>query len=228
VPGRYVTVRISDTGVGMSPEAMRRAVEPFYSTKAVGKGSGLGLSTALGFAQQSGGDLTIRSAPGHGTTVTLYLPEARPGKTGDDEPRARACWPSTADERAIVLVVDDEQRTRRLASRTLSELGYRVLEADNAAAAVQVLEDTPAVDLLFTDIVMPGAMDGRDLGHWARRHRPEVKVLLTSGFPQPTPGENDAGGDALPFLKKPYSNEELREAVRPLLRSRISSPDIPR
>jgi PAS domain S-box-containing protein len=213
-PGNYAVVSVADTGVGMSPEAVRRAVEPFYSTKPIGKGSGLGLSSALGFAQQSGGDLDIRSTPGRGTRVSLFLPEAAPA--GSDSGRKRA--PIGASEgSATVLVVDDERRMRRLARRTLSDLGYQVLEAENANAAIRLLEQDVSVDLLFTDLVMPGELDGRALGHWARHQRPGLKVLLTSGFPEQAPAEAAVGSEVLPFLRKPYSREQLHEAVQTLL-----------
>jgi len=209
-PANYAVVSIADTGTGMSPEAVRRAVEPFYSTKPVGKGSGLGLSSALGFAQQSGGDLRIRSAPCQGTTVSLFLPEAAPA--ADDTHRKRVSQGS-----ATVLVVDDERRMRRLARRTLSDLGYQVLEAENANAATRLLEQDVSVDLLFTDVVMPGELDGRALGHWARHQCPGLKVLLTSGFPQQAPAEAATESEILPFLRKPYSREQLQEAVQTLL-----------
>lgn len=218
-PGNYVVVSIADTGVGMSPEALRRAVEPFYSTKPIGKGSGLGLSTALGFAQQSGGDLSIRSAPGEGTTVSLFLPEAVPaGADVHPPPRLRP----VSKGAATVLVVDDERRLRRLARRTLSELGYRVLEAEDAAAAARLLETDDSVDLLFTDVVMPGEIDGRTLGQWARLKRPGLRVLLTSGFTQQPADEDSSEGEPLPFLKKPYSREQLQEAVQTLLYAEAS------
>lgn len=215
-PGNYVVVSIADTGVGMSPEALRRAVEPFYSTKPIGKGSGLGLSTALGFAQQSGGDLQISSAPGQGTTVSLFLPEAaahaQPGIVLHPVPR----------ESMTVLVVDDERRMRRVARGMLSELGYQVIEAENAAAAARLLERDDSVDLLLTDVVMPGEIDGRTLGQWARLKRPGLKVLLTSGFPRQAASDDIPGGEPLPFLKKPYSREQLQEAVETLLYAEAS------
>lgn len=214
-PGAYAIVSVSDTGVGMSPEMVRRAVEPFYSTKPMGKGSGLGLSTALGFAQQSGGDLRISSEPGRGTTVSLYLPEAAPDAS-DDRHRGGAPRHTPGDS-ATVLVVDDERRMRRLARRTLSELGYQVIEAESAAAAARLLENDVSVDLLFTDVVMPGEIDGRTLGQWARQKRPGLQVLLTSGFPRIAQDDSDTGDDAGPLLRKPYSKEELREAIQALL-----------
>jgi nitrogen-specific signal transduction histidine kinase/CheY-like chemotaxis protein len=211
-PGDYAVLSVSDTGVGMSPEAVRRAVEPFYSTKPMGKGSGLGLSTAQRFAQQSGGDLRISSEPGRGTTVSLFLPEAVPEPC--DDPRLGAP-PNTPSGRGTVLVVDDERRMRWLARRTLSELGYQVLEAESATAAADLLAKDVSVDLLFTDVVMPGEIDGRNLAQWARQERPGLKVLLTSGVLEPY-GEVGLGGEVLPFIKKPYSKEQLQEAVEAL------------
>jgi len=218
-PGNYVVVSVSDTGAGMSPEVLRRAVEPFYSTKPVGKGSGFGLSTALGFAQQSGGDLRISSAPGQGTTVRLFLPEAAPAGAEVQPGRAQ---PPISKDSITVLVVDDERRMRRLARRILSELGYRVLEAENAADAARLLEQDDSVTLLFTDVVMPGEIDGRTLGQWARLERPGLKVLLTSGFPEQPLEEAVPASEVLPFLKKPYSKEQLQQAVETLLRAEVS------
>ncbi len=215
--GSYVVVSIADTGIGMTPEIVQRAVEPFYSTKPMGKGSGLGLSSALGFAQQSGGDLVITSAPGEGTSVSIYLPEATPAEQVEGEPRPDRDSEGQARERATVLVVEDEQRTRRTAVRTLSELGYEVIEADNADGAARLLEQDTHIDLLFTDLVMPGELDGLKLGLWAQSRRPGLKVLLTSGFARDWASEEGAGGDQPPFLQKPYTDEQLRDAVQRLL-----------
>ncbi len=218
-PGKYVVVSVADTGVGMSTEAVRRAVEPFYSTKPMGKGSGLGLSTALGFAQQSGGDLTISSTPGEGTAVSLFLPEAATSATDGRTDEMSREAPAA---RGTVLVVEDNVRVRRLARRCLSSLGYRVLEAENAAVAVQVLEREPEVDLLFTDLVMPGDMDGRALARWVLEHRPEVKVLLTTGF-QDEARAAQADEAALPLLTKPYTKDQLQQAIRDVLGERWPS-----
>jgi CheY-like chemotaxis protein len=218
-PGAYVAVSIMDTGVGMSPEAARKAVEPFYSTKPMGKGSGLGLSTALGFAQQSGGGLTITSTPGHGTTVTLFLPQAEPASIDE---RASHETRDVSHAPGTVLVVEDEARVRKLAGRSLTSLGYKVLEAENAAVAVQLLEGEPEVDLLFTDLVMPGDMDGRALARWVLEHRPEVKVLLTTGF-QDEVRASRADDQPLPLLAKPYTKDQLQQAIGDVLRERWPS-----
>jgi PAS domain S-box-containing protein len=223
-PGNYAVLSVSDTGVGMSAETVRRAVEPFYSTKPLDKGSGLGLSTALGFAQQSGGDLRINSMPGRGTSVSLFLPEAVP-EVGVDRRPGSALYASR--DSTTILVVDDERPMRRLARRTLSELGYRVIEAESAAAAVRLLHKDVSVDLLFTDVVMPGEMDGRALGCWAQQERPGIKVLLVSGFHQEADAEEIRGPVSLPLLRKPYSKEQLQAAVEALLHAEASKRAAP-
>jgi PAS domain S-box-containing protein len=220
--GPYVVVSIADTGIGMSPEIVQRAVEPFYSTKPMGKGSGLGLSSSLGFAQQSGGDLAISSAPGEGTTVRLYLPELSPQREERLGPEQRAEPAGSAAEAATILVVEDEARTRRLAIQTLTELGYRVVETDNADAAALMIRNNLDVDLLFTDVVMPGELDGLKLGRWARELRPGLKVLVTSGLPHDKADAVENGDDALRFIMKPYTREALREVVGSLLDVRVS------
>ncbi len=212
-PGRYALVRVSDTGTGMSPETLARACEPFYSTKPMGKGSGLGLSTALSFARQSGGDLRIESALGQGTSVSLYLPEAAPDPAESDPAGAGSAPGAAAHRTPTILVVDDDERIRRFASRALAELGHRVMEAESAAAAIGVLEANPEVELVLSDIVMPGEPDGLGLARWVQAHRPGLRVLLTSAFP-PEPGLAAAAGA---FLAKPFTEEQLRDAVDRLL-----------
>jgi len=222
-PGAYAVVSVADTGKGMSAEVARRAVEPFYTTKAPGKGSGLGLSMVSRFADQAGGGLSIESAPGKGTTVSLFFPEADAMEDERDQVAETRRPPLAASGKiTTILVVEDEQRTRRLARRALSELGFQVLEAENAAAAASLLEKDANVDLLFTDVVMPGVIDGRDLGYWARLCRPGLKVLLTSGFPQQEPEQQAPSGSTIPFLQKPYSKQQLQEAIQGLLYEQTS------
>jgi signal transduction histidine kinase len=215
--GAYVVICVTDTGAGMPPEIVRRAVEPFFTTKPAGKGSGLGLSMVFRFAQQIGGGLRIESAPGQGTRVSLYLPEAPPVPNDRDEPLASRIPAGSRQPTARVLLVEDEPRMRRLAARMLTELGYQVLEAEDAAEAVRILERDLGIDLLFTDIAMPGELNGRDLGYWARRHRPGLKVLLTSGQFQTAPAAEIPGGEILPFISKPYAKEPLQQAIQSLL-----------
>jgi CheY-like chemotaxis protein len=214
--GDYVTLTVSDSGAGMTREVAVRALEPFFTTKAPGRGSGLGLSTVYGFAQQSGGGLEIESVPGKGTSVVLLLPAVRAGagRAPGDSPRARE-----RSDSGTVLVVEDEPRVRKLARRALVELGYRVLDAKDAEGAQRILESQPGIDLLFSDVVMPGSMDGHALARWASERRPGIHVLLTTGFNEATAGHPTAPGQVYPLLKKPYSEEDLRAAIDAALRS---------
>jgi two-component system cell cycle sensor histidine kinase/response regulator CckA len=214
-PGNYVMLSVADTGIGMSPEDTARAVEPFFTTKGRGKGSGLGLSMVYGFAQQSGGSLWLCSELGKGTRVSVLLPEAEPVlKQGAPEHSPQDVPMGTE----TILVVEDQSQVRKFAERSLKGLGYRVLEAENAAAAMQILDTEPTVDVLFSDIIMPGAMNGRQLAQWAVQDRPGVRVLLTTGFSQEGDIEHtEEEDDDFPLLKKPYTRERLAEAIREIL-----------
>jgi PAS domain S-box-containing protein len=183
VPGIYVTLAVTDTGTGMAPEVRRRAFEPFYTTKGPGAGSGLGLSMVYGFVKQSGGHVQLYSELGHGTTVRLYLP-ARVDDAGIGEQRPAAAVARAASGETV-LVVEDDQRVRRVSVRRLKELGYAVIEAESGPAALAVLDREEPIDLLFTDIVMAGGMTGVELAHEARRRRRELKILFTSGYAEP-------------------------------------------
>ena len=215
LPGKYVTLAVTDTGTGMSPEVRQRAFEPFYTTKGPGEGSGLGLSMIYGFVKQSGGHVQLYSELGHGTTVRLFLPEYA-GDASAVAERAPASIARTASGETV-LVVEDDQRVRRVSVRRLRELGYTVIEADSGPAALLVLDREEPIDVLFTDVVMPGGMTGIDLAHEARRRRPELKILFTSGYAESTTVESarlttDAG-----WLGKPYSINELDAKLRDLL-----------
>jgi len=213
-PGSYVVVTVKDSGAGMSAETLDRAVEPFYTTKGPGKGSGLGLSMVYGFAQQSGGGLSIDSAPGQGTRVSLWLPEASSAVEHKEQESLLSSGPTKG---GLVLVVEDDPRVRSFATRTLSGLGYRVLEAATGDAAARLLAAQQGIDLLFTDIVMPGEIGGRALARWAVGRRPGLRVLLTTGFAdQLDQGDLDDGG-GMPVLAKPYSRQQLEAAIRKVL-----------
>ena len=179
--GDYVMLAVSDTGSGMASDVVERAIEPFFTTKEVGKGSGLGLSMIFGFAKQSNGHLKIYSEPGHGTTVKLYLPRAANERT-----EVQAASPTTAhtggDE--TILVVEDEDAVRKLVIANLRRLGYKTLEAADAVQAREILESDQPIDLLFTDVVLPGGKTGRQLAEEARDFRPSMRVLFTSGYTQ--------------------------------------------
>ncbi|WP_225421164.1 CHASE domain-containing protein [Sphingomonas parva] len=213
-PGELVLITVSDTGVGMSPEVTARAIEPFFTTKEVGRGTGLGLSQVYGFVKQSGGHLRIRSTPGRGTSIDIYLPrhegeaeavrsEHRPAD--DDLPPGR--------ENELVLVVEDEEQVRDMATEALRDLGYSVVAAAGGEEALAMMAERGDITLLFTDIVMPG-MNGRRLAEEARARRPDLKILFTTGY---TPDAADNGGNgaaAGATLQKPYGRAELARRVR--------------
>ena len=168
--GDYVVLSVSDTGAGMTPEVKARAFEPFFTTKGTGRGNGLGLATIYGFVRQSGGNATIYSEVGKGTTVNLYLPRTAIQRVA--EPAEKRPAAAEAGQGETVLVVEDDDRVRRLTAARLETLGYRVLEAANGAAALKLLNDMGDIDLVFTDLVMPGGMSGLDLARRVREARP--------------------------------------------------------
>jgi PAS domain S-box-containing protein len=211
--GDFAMIEVSDTGIGMSAEIMSQIFEPFFTTKDVGKGTGLGLSMVFGFLRQSGGHVAVYSEPGVGTTFRLYLPRAT-AKDAAREVSTQDAVARGAGER--VLVVEDNPAMRRVVMRQLRELGYCVVECDRAAAALEMLQDEP-VDLMFTDIVMPGGLAGIELARLARERWPGLKVVLTSGFPQ---ARVDGNGELLgtsQLLSKPYRKEALAAALRTAL-----------
>jgi PAS domain S-box-containing protein len=214
VPGSYVTLSVTDTGTGMTPEVRQRAFEPFYTTKGPGAGSGLGLSMVYGFVKQSGGHIQLYSEIGHGTTVRLYLP-ALEGE-GAAEVRSRAPAAKAA-KGEMVLVVEDDSRVRRVSVRRLKELGYRVIEGDSGPAALKILDEQPAPDILFTDVVMAGGMTGIDLAREARRRLPRLKVLFTSGYAEPAILKDGLLTENAGWLGKPYSIGDLDAKLRALL-----------
>ncbi len=212
-PGQYVVVEVSDSGTGMPADVLTRIFEPFFTTKEQGKGTGLGLSMVFGFMKQSGGHITVHSEPDNGTTFRLYLPKV-PETVAAQEERVEEGAPRGGTE--TVLVVEDNAGLRRIVVRQLSEAGYRVLEAPDAAAAMTIIESPERIELLLTDVVMPGEMDGRDLAQAAVARRPLLRTLLTSGFPDARwSGSAMRTGGRL--LSKPYRKEELRRVVREML-----------
>jgi len=209
----FVRLSFHDSGMGMSDDVKARAFEPFFSTKGVGKGSGLGLSMAYGFVKQSGGQIDIESAPGEGTTVHILLP--RTGQAASGRKQEQAGEVTGGSE--TILVVDDEAEIRANVAAMLGQLGYRVLEAASADAAAPVLDAAPHIDLLFTDVIMPGAMSSTDLAAHARRRHPGIRVLFTSGYTENAVIRNDRLEEGVKLLSKPYAREELAAAVRKLL-----------
>ncbi|MDP3321711.1 MAG: ATP-binding protein, partial [Bosea sp. (in: a-proteobacteria)] len=216
--GSYVLISVTDTGAGMPPEVRKRAFEPFFTTKGVGAGTGLGLSMVYGFTKQSGGHVQLYSEVGEGTSVRLFLPVAEASMTeGSPVPAAvHEPPPSLPGGTETILVVEDDARVRRVAVARLEDMNYRVLQAENAAEALQVLAAHPQVALMFTDIVMPGGMSGDELAREARRQRPDLKIILTSGFAEPSVAVREIAAEAT-WLKKPYSAMELAIRIRELL-----------
>ncbi len=209
-PGKYVRLSVIDTGIGMPQEVIDRAFEPFYTTKAQGKGTGLGLSMVYGFVKQSNGQITIDSGLGLGTTICLYLPFTDL-PNGSDVQAAAAEALDPVDSPCTLLVVEDNASVRSMTIARLEELGLDVIEADSASAALAVLSDGDAVDVLFTDVVMPGGMSGLDLAFRARELRPDIGVILASGYPASFHAREGFVGE---MLQKPYRDEDLAAAIK--------------
>jgi signal transduction histidine kinase len=208
--GAYVLVRVADTGSGMDPDVAAHAFEPFFTTKDVGKGTGLGLSQVYGFIKQSGGHVVIDSSPGVGTTFRLYLPKCdEVRRVGDDERRAPGATPTGHE---TVLVVEDNAEVLELAVNTIGDLGYRVLTAADGPSALDIVRGDATIDLLFSDVVMPGGMNGFELVNKARAIRAGLRALVTSGYANVhRPGANRPD---VPLLLKPYRRGDLAQCIR--------------
>jgi CheY-like chemotaxis protein len=215
-PGNYVMIAVSDSGEGIPASLLEKVFEPFYTTKDVGKGSGLGLSMVYGFVKQSNGHIKIYSEEGHGTTVKLYLPQA----TGvADALPAEAGIPEFVGGGESILIVEDDALVREYVVTQISRLGYGTLAANNAAEALAIINGPERIDLLFTDVIMPGGMNGRQLAIEAQARRPALKLLYTSGYTENAivhHGRLDAGVLLLP---KPYLSSDLARMIRTALAS---------
>ena len=211
--GEFVQISVSDTGTGMTTDVLERAFEPFFTTKETGRGTGLGLSTVYGFAEQSGGHATIESVPGQGTTVNILLPRA------DEEATAaqtRAEPVPLSENCEVVLVVEDNPDVRELTMQRVEGLGYVVREAESGAAAIRILESGEDVQLVLSDIVMAGGVSGYDVARWVAQHAPQIKVLLTTGY---AAEEAQSGPQSGAILRKPYKRDELARALHDALNS---------
>jgi len=217
-PGDYVAVSVTDTGRGMTPDVTRRAFEPFFTTKEAGKGSGLGLSMIYGFVKQSGGHVSIYSDAGHGATVTMFFPRCNREKPEKKTTDTSQGFAKGAGER--VLIVEDDPRVLTVTRRRLEALGYRVCEAENGAAALAYFDAGGEADILFTDVIMPGALNGFELAQRARARKPGLKVLFTSGYAEEA---LSIGGDER-ILRKPYAAKALAKAIREVLRAAGENP----
>jgi PAS domain S-box-containing protein len=211
IPGEYVLVAVSDTGEGISQEHVKRVFEPFYTTKEKGKGTGLGLAMVYGFIKQSGGHINIYSELGHGTSVRMYLPrvisELKTTSMVDIES-------NTQVGSETILLVEDDILVRSYANELLNSLGYSVIQAENGHQALKVIESQTKIDLLFTDVVMPGGMSGKDLADLAIRIRPALKVLFTSGYTESTIIHNGRLDPGVQLLSKPYRRSDLAKKIR--------------
>ncbi len=215
--GQYVLVAVTDTGTGMPPEVIEKAFEPFFTTKAVGKGTGLGLSQVYGFVKQSGGHVKIYSEMGRGTTIKLYLPRDFSVGTSTADETIQGHM-ETAEPNEVILVVDDEPTVRQFSVDALIELGYRVVGAEGAVQALDLLDMHPEIKLLFTDIAMPDK-NGRQLADEARLSRPDLKVLYTTGYTRNAVVHNGVVDAGVELIGKPFTIDELAARVRSMFDS---------
>jgi len=213
--GQYVVLAVTDTGVGMSEDVLQHAFEPFYTTKPTGRGTGLGLSQVYGFVKQSGGHVRLYSEPGEGTSVRIYLPRFLGSGSFDSEGIAMV---PDAKQMETVLVVEDEPGVREHSAELLRELGYNVIEAEDAQDALRKIERTPTIDLIFTDIGLPG-MNGRQLVEEAVRRRPQLKVLYTTGYARDAIVHHGRLDPGVQLITKPFTYVNLAARVRDVLDS---------
>jgi PAS domain S-box-containing protein len=215
-PGQYISLCVTDTGTGMTPDVVSRAIDPFFTTKPLGQGTGLGLSMVYGFVRQSGGQLRIYSELGSGTTMCLYLPRYHgEAEIVDEAGEAAAAHDAAAGE--TVLVVDDEPTVRMLVTEVLQDLGYVAIEAPDAAIGLSILQSPARIDLLVSDVGLPGGMNGRQMADAARATRPDLKVLFITGYAENAVIGNGQLGPGMHVLTKPFPMETLASRLRSLL-----------
>ena len=217
--GQYLTLSVSDTGIGMTPEVMARVFEPFYTTKPIGQGTGLGLSMIYGFVQQSGGQVRLHSQVGHGTTVQLYLPRYTGVVASGAEGAGKKVPAAFAQVGETVLVVDDEATVRMLVAEVLMELGYTVVEAADGVAGLKALRSNRNIELIITDVGLPGGMNGRQMADAAQALRPDVKTLFITGYAETAVIGDEALGPGMKILTKPFSIDALAARVRELMKA---------
>jgi PAS domain S-box-containing protein len=223
IPGQYVVICVSDTGSGMTEETVAQAFEPFFTTKPVGKGTGLGLSQVYGFIKQSSGHVKIYSEVGEGTTVKLYLPRflADPNVADAAEP----ALPAEGSSEETILVLEDDDDVRTFSVEVLREMGYRVLEAHDGPSALRLLERQPRVDLLFSDVVLPGGLTGKQVSEQARALRPDLKILFTTGYARNAIIHHGRLDRGVHLITKPFTLNELAAKVRDVLDAGSSESD---
>lgn len=216
VAGQYVMVSVTDSGTGMPPDVVERAFDPFFTTKGVGKGTGLGLSQVFGFIKQSRGHVKIYSEPGEGTVIKIYMPRYYGAEAAVGMTVAAPAELPRAQGEEIILVVEDEERVRHMSVDSLRELGYTIVQASDGEQALEMLAIQPRIDMLFTDIVMPG-INGRELADRARKTRPDLKILYTTGYTRNAIVHNGMLDPGLSFLAKPFTLDQLAMKVRQVL-----------
>ena len=215
IPGQYVMLAVSDSGVGMSPDVKAKAFDPFFTTKDIGQGTGLGLSQVYGFVKQSRGHVKIYSEVGEGTTVKLYLPRFH---SEVDESASETARPLARGRKSeVILVVEDDEDVRSYSSESLRELGYQVIEAPHARAALQVLESRTDIAVIFTDIGLPGGMNGRQLADEARKRQSTIKVLFTTGYARNAIVHDGRLDPGVELLTKPFTQAALGEKMRDII-----------
>lgn len=211
--GDYIMLAVSDTGIGMPPTTLARVFEPFFTTKETGKGNGLGLSMVYGFVRQSKGHLKIYSEVGHGTTVKLFLPRGHSKVEAELKPTVA----ETAMPSGRVLLVEDDDLVRQSVRRQLTSLGFEVIDARNGVEALEILSRSLDFDLLFTDAVMPGGVDGYDLVKVAREKLPRLPILLTSGYTEAVMSTKGTLDASFQLLSKPYNRKTLEAKIRSVM-----------
>ncbi|RNF30193.1 histidine kinase, partial [Massilia aurea] len=215
-PGDYLVLSVADSGTGMAPGVLAKAFEPFFTTKPLGQGTGLGLSMIYGFAKQSGGQVAIDSQPGQGTTVSIFLPRHRgAADERDAAPAADAAPPAGQGE--TILVVDDEPSVRMLVVDVLEELGYTVLEAEDGAGGLALLQSDARIDLVVSDVGLPGMMNGRQMADAARIKRPLLKVLFITGYAETALLDHGQLAPGMSVLTKPFSIDAMAQQVREMV-----------
>jgi CheY-like chemotaxis protein len=217
-PGQYVLICVTDTGTGMTQDVAAKAIDPFFTTKAGGRGTGLGLSQVYGFVKQSGGHFKIYTEAGHGTTVKLYLPRflGKPEAVFQQaaQPQPEQAAPLMSGK---VLIVEDDEKVRRYTELAVEEMGYTVVSANGATEALRLLQENPDIILLFTDIVMPG-MNGKKLAEQAERLRPDLKIIFTTGYSRNAVVHNGVVDAGVDLINKPFTIEQLAAKFRQVLR----------
>jgi CheY-like chemotaxis protein len=215
-PGQYVAVCVTDIGTGMTPDVAAKAFDPFFTTKPLGEGTGLGLSMVYGFARQSGGQVRIYSEIGQGTTMCLYLPRHTQDATVDEQPGLSPI-PGSVGDGEVVLVIDDEPTIRMLVGEVLAEAGYAVIEAPDGPAGLRVLSSNARIDLLITDVGLPGGMNGRQVADAARASRPNLKVLFITGYAENAVVGSGRLEKGMFVITKPFQMEALAARIKEII-----------